>query len=1041
MGRNLDRDRGVPQAPSYNAFASAQSSRRTPELATRWRQSEPLPSRLSQHGGIKVSNSSQHASDQKISGLNGISASTDKGGSLSNSSPSAQPEISAEINNLRDEKGLPLHITKCTSLQPSKLVRYTKHSREHEPTRVSQPKPRNTTMSRNPLNNTSVYKQRRHSDETGTSRQARDRESEEIQSRPALARDSKTSSPSSYSKEAIEAQYTGPKFANQTPNNEATSSRPLTPWQRAAASRASFKPSTPGQRGRRNNPQGPALNEERQRDETLEILQDIERDVGVPYRANRPLDHPSTNGSASTYRSEEQRDRNDQEQAQEWRHLRSAASRAENPEVNRIKNLASDLRAQRSSEQNYQSADRRFVSFDNPREVDSSHTRSEKNRQPTQEFKRPSVRSGDIDEDQARDHKFSGKQRRDRRRVEAYRPQREDEEEGMDEDDGLSRIERRQQRKREKMLKKAKNSTIPILLPEYISIGSLARALRIRVEDFADKLMDLGFQDLGNDHIIDAETAGLIAGEFNFDPILPKATISEDIVALPPPDDTSRLLARPPVITIMGHVDHGKTTLLDWLRKSSVAASEHGGITQHIGAFTVSMPSGRIITFLDTPGHAAFLDMRARGANVTDIVILVVAADDSVKPQTIEAIKHAKAAKVPIMVAINKVDKEGANPERVKQDLARHGIEVEDFGGETQTVSVSGKTGQGMEELEDAVIALADVLDVRADATGQVEGWVLEATKKKSGKVATVLVRRGTLTPGTILVAGQTWTRVRSLRNEAGVVVASAGPGTPIEVDGWREQPDAGAEALQAPDEQRARRVVEFRKEDVESRRMAEDVASLNEARQSEELRRERELSGKADADASKAETSTPGLTEVPFVLRADVSGSVEALEAAVLSLGNSEVRARVLRSAVGPLSPSDVDHAAAVKGHLISFNTPIDGNIIQQAEKAGVKVLDESVIYKLVDEVKSVLEEKLPPSVSSKVTGEAEVAQVFEISVKGGKLPVAGVRVRNGVMKKGEKVRISRKGEVVYDGEYLFGFLSACHWSRVSSFYFFHVL
>lgn len=251
----------------------------------------------------------------------------------------------------------------------------------------------------------------------------------------------------------------------------------------------------------------------------------------------------------------------------------------------------------------------------------------------------------------------------------------------------------------------------------------------------------------------------------------------------------------------MGHVDHGKTTLLDWLRKSSIVATEHGGITQHIGAFSVTMPSGKIITFLDTPGHSAFLSMRERGAHVTDIVILVVAADDSVKPQTIEAIKHAKAANVPIIVAINKIDKEGSDIDGVKQDLAKNGVDIEDFGGDTQVVLVSGKTGQGMEELEEATVTLSEVLDMRAETDGPCEGWVLEAGTEKRGRVATVLVNRGTLKPGDIVVAGRTWARVRSLINEHGVGVKFAAPGTPVTVDGWKDQPLAGDSVIQAASE------------------------------------------------------------------------------------------------------------------------------------------------------------------------------------------------------------------------------------------------
>jgi len=379
----------------------------------------------------------------------------------------------------------------------------------------------------------------------------------------------------------------------------------------------------------------------------------------------------------------------------------------------------------------------------------------------------------------------------------------------------------------------------------------------------------------------------------------------------------------------MGHVDHGKTTLLDWLRKSSIVASEHGGITQHIGAFSVAMPSGKVITFLDTPGHAAFLSMRERGANVTDIVILVVAADDSVKPQTIEAIKHAKAANVPMIVAINKIDKADSNIEKVQGDLARYGVEVEDLGGDTQTVCVSGKTGQGMEDLEESVIALSEILDHRAEPEGQVEGWVLEATTKKKGRVATVLVTRGTLKPGDIVVAGNTWTKVRTMTNEHGDEVSSAPPGTPVEIDGWRDQPDAGDLAISAPTEDRAKQVVEYRVEKSERIKQATDMEAINESRRvarekdelEDEIRREAQARGEdpdqAVTDAAKKinDSLAAKIKEIRLIVKADVSGSVEAVVDSVSTLGNHEVKAKVLRSSFGSISEFDVDHAAAAGG------------------------------------------------------------------------------------------------------------------------------
>jgi len=403
----------------------------------------------------------------------------------------------------------------------------------------------------------------------------------------------------------------------------------------------------------------------------------------------------------------------------------------------------------------------------------------------------------------------------------------------------------------------------------------------------------------------------------------------------------------------MGHVDHGKTTLLDWLRKSSIVATEHGGITQHIGAFSVTMPSGKIITFLDTPGHSAFLSMRERGANVTDIVILVVAADDSVKPQTIEAIKHAKAANVPIIVAINKIDKEGSDIGGVKQDLAKNGVDIEDFGGDTQVVLVSGKTGQGMEGLEEATATLSEVLDMRAETDGPCEGWVLEAGTEKRGRVATVLVNRGTLRPGDIIVAGQTWAKVRSLINEHGFGVEFAAPGTPVTVDGWRDQPLAGDSVIQAASEVclpylpqnsnylyspqgKAKIAINFRMEKAERLRQAADMEAVNNQRRAQREKeaaekeiRERALAENKDPDAAVAASeklaaeSRKKYEVVNFIVKGDVAGSVEAVVEAVSPLGNEEVGAKVIRSSFGAVTEFDIDHAAAAEGEFLSPTHP----------------------------------------------------------------------------------------------------------------------
>ncbi|KAL8708803.1 MAG: hypothetical protein Q9220_006364 [cf. Caloplaca sp. 1 TL-2023] len=632
----------------------------------------------------------------------------------------------------------------------------------------------------------------------------------------------------------------------------------------------------------------------------------------------------------------------------------------------------------------------------------------------------------------------------DRRRS---RPMEDDfDEDTYDEDREESRQRRKEQRKKEKAAQKRSSPPTPIYLPEFISVGNLARALRVRVEDFTKKMKGLGFEETNNDHLLDAEVAGLIAAEFNFEPILDKATEGQDLQARPLPEDKSLLPSRPPIVTIMGHVDHGKTTLLDYLRKSSVAASEHGGITQHIGAFSVSMPGGRLITFLDTPGHAAFLSMRQRGANVTDIVILVVAADDSVKPQTIEAIKHAQAAKVPMIVAINKIDKEDKNIDRVKQDLARYGVEIEDFGGDTQVVCVSGKTGQGLDELEDAAVALADILDMRAETDGQSEGWVLEATTKKAGRVATVLVRRGTIRRGDFIVAGSTWAKIRTLKNEAGVQVSHAGPGTPVEVDGWKDQPSAGDEVLQATSEQQAKSVVEFRLAKVEKEQMAADMTAVNESRRLEQEKRDAATAAAAaaaasasgsssspDTSSSSSATSTtdtspqqpaptppeqPTTLTLPLLLKADVSGSLEACTNALTALGHSTCHPHILRSSVGPLSESDIVFASASAALIVNFNQITAPDIMRMMEREGVGLVEENVIYRLSDAVKGHLEELLPRKVEVRVVGEAEVQRGFEIGVGGRrKMGVAGCRVRNGVVGRGGKVKVVRGEEVVFSG------------------------
>ncbi|KAL1394123.1 hypothetical protein HDK64DRAFT_285676 [Phyllosticta capitalensis] len=602
-----------------------------------------------------------------------------------------------------------------------------------------------------------------------------------------------------------------------------------------------------------------------------------------------------------------------------------------------------------------------------------------------------------------------------------------------------AKAERKKAKRRQEQEAKRSEVEKPTLLylPEYISVSNFANLLKVRSDSLLKKMEEFGYEDVRPDDILNAENAGLIAAEFNFDPI-PPLPEDMDLYPTPDPEDKSTLPLRPPVVTIMGHVDHGKTTLLDYLRKSSVAASEFGGITQHIGAFNVALSSGKTITFLDTPGHAAFLNMRQRGANVTDIVILVVAADDGVKAQTEEAIKHAQSAGVPIIVAINKIDREGADVQRVKQDLARHDLYVEDFGGDIQAIPVSGKTGQGMEDLEEATSLLSEILDHRADPTGPVEGHIIEASTKERGRVSTLLIRRGTLKVGDIIVAGTTFARVRTMRNEAGVEVDSVGPGMPTEIDGWRGQPEAGDEFLEAPDEQRANEAIEYRTVTRERIKMAKDMEVIAESRKQEHERREKqawreeEIAKATKAgiknpiqyvnELEKAAESDPEIKqkreEVPLVLKADVSGSEEACHDYIMTVGNNEVCPKIARSGVGPVTEFDVEFASTANGYIVAFNVEIPQHIRRLAGYHGVKFIENNVIYRLVDDIKAVLEERLPPLVTHKVTGEAKILQTFEIGIGGRKkLRIAGCRVENGMVKRTSKVKVLRRNEVIYQG------------------------
>ncbi len=533
-----------------------------------------------------------------------------------------------------------------------------------------------------------------------------------------------------------------------------------------------------------------------------------------------------------------------------------------------------------------------------------------------------------------------------------------------------------------------------ITIPETITVSELANRMARRVVDVIKVLMKNGMTPTPND-IIDADTAELVAAEYGH---VVKRVAESDVLAglTGAADAEGALVARPPVVTVMGHVDHGKTSLLDALRKTDVAAGEAGGITQHIGAYQVTLKSGQKITFLDTPGHAAFTQMRARGAKVTDLIILVVAADDGVMPQTVEAIAHAKAAGVPMIVAVNKIDKGDANPTRVKTELLQHEVQVEDLGGETQAVEVSATKGTNLDKLEEAILLQAEILDLKANPDRSAEGAVIEAKLDKGrGPVATVLVQRGTLKIGDIVVAGSEWGRVRLLLNDRGETVKSAGPSEPVEVLGLSAPPEAGDEMVVVESEARAREVAEYR-----GRKRRESRQASNSRQTLDQLLKTREAGEKK---------------LLPLVLKSDVQGSAEAIQGALAKLGTDEVGVQILQAGVGGITESDVILAHASGAGVIGFNVRANNQARDRAKRDGVDIRYYSIIYNVVDDIKAALSGMLTPETREKFLGNAEILEVFTISKVG---KVAGCRVTEGVVRRGSKVRLIRDNVVIHEGE-----------------------
>jgi translation initiation factor IF-2 len=536
-----------------------------------------------------------------------------------------------------------------------------------------------------------------------------------------------------------------------------------------------------------------------------------------------------------------------------------------------------------------------------------------------------------------------------------------------------------------------------VIVPETISIQDLANRMSERGVDVIRLLMKQGQMMKIND-VIDADTAQLIAEEMGHSV---KRVADSDVESglFGSSDHAGALQSRSPVITIMGHVDHGKTSLLDAIRKTNVVSGEAGGITQHIGAYQVTTPLGGKVTFIDTPGHAAFTAMRARGAKVTDIVVLVVAADDGVMPQTIEAISHAKAAGVPLIVAINKIDKPGANPQRVRTELLSHGIVVESMGGDTLEFEVSAKVGTNLDVLLEGLQLQAEILELQADPERSAEGTVIEAKLDKGrGPVATVLVQRGLLKPGDIIVAGSEFGRVRALINDKGVQIKEAGPSVPVEVLGFNGTPEAGDRVAVVDTEARAREITDYRMRQKRDRAAAKSAGT-----------------GRSLADMMRDLKDGAGKKEFTLVVKGDVQGSVEAISGALEKLGNDEVSARVIHLGVGGITESDITLAGASGAVVIGFNVRAHKEAREASERSGVEIRYYNIIYDLVDDVKAAMSGLLAPTLREDRLGEAQILEIFSVSKVG---KIAGCRVLDGVVQRGAKVRLIRDNVVVHEGE-----------------------
>ncbi|KAJ2931442.1 hypothetical protein H1R20_g5671, partial [Candolleomyces eurysporus] len=592
-----------------------------------------------------------------------------------------------------------------------------------------------------------------------------------------------------------------------------------------------------------------------------------------------------------------------------------------------------------------------------------------------------------------------------------------------------------------------KRAPLKVYIPTTVSVGNLATILKVRIgtdyilsptvhrltavsERLQRRIVDLGVTESPSyDYVLTTDYATLLAEEFGRQPVIDDEA-AFDLFPPTPHSDPASLPLRPPIVTIMGHVDHGKTTLLDTLRSSSVAKGEAGGITQHIGAFSVPVQTAssessslKSITFLDTPGHAAFSAMRARGAGVTDIIVLVVAADDGIMPQTREVIELYKKFQdtVGLVVAINKVDKPAADVETVEKALMAEGIQLESYGGDIPAVYVSGLTGQGLPDLVETLAALAEMQDLRAEQTGFAFGEILESKVQRGlGFVATALISKGSLKTGSHIVSGSHYAKVRRMTDSTGKVVSIATPGMAVTVSGWKTLPKAGDNVIEGAEADVKQALANrIRKNDIEA--SLADVDAINETRRVErELRAaEAQAKHKRSSPQSKAQVvEESGPKELRIIIKADVSGSAEAVEGALQGIGNKIATSKVISTGVGEVSESDVTLAQTADAMIIAFSVSVPRSIQHLASRNGVQISSSDIIYKLMDDVRNRVRALLPPIIETTVTGEANVLQLFDIQMKDKSMKkVAGCRVANGLIEKSKHARVVRKGETVYEG------------------------